>query len=44
MRTRGTTHPFFGHKPDCWLECLCCPRRHLAVLPANTRPSLFGSD
>ena len=33
-----------SHLPDCWLHMLVCPRRYLAVLPAHTRPSLFGSD
>jgi hypothetical protein len=30
--------------PECWLDFLVCPRRYRAVLPANRRPSLFGSD
>jgi hypothetical protein len=30
--------------PVCWLQQLVCPRRHLAVLPSQVRPSLFGSD
>ena len=30
--------------PICWLHCLVCPRRHLAVLPSQARPNLFGSD
>jgi hypothetical protein len=29
---------------SAWLHMLVCPRRYLAVLPANSRPSLFGSD
>ncbi len=33
-----------SHLPACWLRQLCCPRRHLAVLPSQVRPSLFGSD
>jgi len=33
-----------SHLPVCWLHCLVCPRRHLAVLPSQVRPSLFGSD
>jgi hypothetical protein len=33
-----------SHLPACWLHQLCCPRRHLAVLPSQVRPSLFGSD
>jgi hypothetical protein len=33
-----------SHLPACWLHMLVCPRRYLAVLPARTRPSLFGSD
>jgi len=28
----------------CWLHCLVCPRRYLAVLPSQARPNLFGSD
>jgi hypothetical protein len=28
----------------CRLESVVCPRRHLTVLPAQARPSLFGSD
>jgi hypothetical protein len=34
----------FGHKPDCWLDFLVCPRRHLAVLPSQVRPNLFAGD
>jgi hypothetical protein len=30
--------------PECWLHFLVCPRRYRAVLPAQLRPSLFGSD
>ena len=30
--------------PACWLHCLVCPRRYLAVLPSQARPNLFGSD
>jgi hypothetical protein len=30
--------------PVCWLHCLVCPRRYLAVLPSQARPNLFGSD
>jgi hypothetical protein len=26
------------------LHMLVCPRRYLAVLPSQSRPSLFGSD
>jgi len=33
-----------SHLPACWLHCLVCPRRHLAVLPSRSRPNLFGSD
>ena len=33
-----------SHLPVCWLDFLVCPRRHLAVLPSQVRPSLFGSD
>ena len=33
-----------SHLPVCWLHQLVCPRRHLAVLPSQVRPSLFGSD
>jgi len=33
-----------SHLPACWLHSLVCPRRHLAVLPSRSRPSLFGSD
>lgn len=33
-----------GHKPDCWLEFLVCPRRVLAVLPSQNRPNLFAGD
>ncbi|HEX4664036.1 MAG TPA: hypothetical protein VH196_06565 [Terriglobales bacterium] len=28
----------------CWLKYLAGPRRYLAVLPSNTRPSLFAGD
>jgi len=28
----------------CWLKYLAGPRRYLAVLPANVRPSLFAGD
>jgi hypothetical protein len=27
-----------------WLKYLAGPRRYLAVLPSNTRPSLFAGD
>jgi hypothetical protein len=30
--------------PACWIHFLVCPRRHLAVLPSQARPNLFGSD
>jgi hypothetical protein len=30
--------------PACWIHFLVCPRRYLAVLPSQNRPSLFGSD
>jgi len=40
VRTLSTN----SHLPVCWLQCLVCPRRHLAVLPSHSRPSLFGSD
>jgi hypothetical protein len=30
--------------PACWIHFLVCPRRYLAVLPSQARPSLFGSD
>jgi hypothetical protein len=33
-----------SHLPACWLHMLVCPRRYLAVLPSQVRPSLFGSD
>jgi len=33
-----------AHLPACWLHRLVCPRRCLAVLPSQARPSLFGSD
>jgi hypothetical protein len=33
-----------SHLPVCWLHFLVCPRRYLAVLPSQARPSLFGSD
>jgi hypothetical protein len=33
-----------SHLPVCWLDSLVGPRRHLAVLPSQARPSLFGSD
>ena len=34
-----------SHLPVCWLHfLLVCPRRYLAVLPSQARPSLFGSD
>jgi len=33
-----------SHLPVCWLHQLCCPRRHLAVLPSQVRPNLFGCD
>ena len=33
-----------SHLPACWLHFLVCPRRYLAVLPSQARPSLFGSD
>jgi hypothetical protein len=33
-----------SHLPSCWLHQLCCPRRHLAVLPSQVRPNLFGCD
>jgi hypothetical protein len=33
-----------SHLPVCWLLFLVCPRRHLAVLPSQARPNLFGSD
>jgi len=33
-----------SHLPACWLHCLVCPRRYLAVLPSQARPNLFGSD
>ena len=33
-----------SHLPACWLHMLVCPRRYLAVLPSQLRPSLFGSD
>lgn len=28
----------------CWLKYLAGPRRYLAVLPSNVRPSLFAGD
>ena len=34
----------FPHKPVCWLDFLCCPRRVLAILPAQNRPNLFSGD
>jgi hypothetical protein len=33
-----------SHLPARWLQSLVCPRRYLAVLPSQARPSLFGSD
>lgn len=33
-----------GHKPDCWLHSLVCPRRYRAVLPALVRANLFAGD
>ena len=33
-----------SHLPVRWLHFLVCPRRYLAVLPSQARPSLFGSD
>ncbi|MBV8477118.1 MAG: hypothetical protein JOZ36_10670 [Acidobacteria bacterium] len=30
--------------PVSRLEFLVCPRRHLAILPSQARPNLFGSD
>ncbi len=33
-----------SHLPVCWLDSLVGPRRRLAVLPSQARPSLFGSD
>jgi hypothetical protein len=33
-----------SHLPACWLHSLVCPRRHLAILPSQVRPSLFASD
>jgi hypothetical protein len=36
--------PLPGHKPDCWLHSLVCPRRYRAVLPALVRANLFAGD
>ena len=33
-----------GHKPDCWLQGLVCPRRYRAMLPALVRANLFAGD
>jgi hypothetical protein len=44
MRRRRSNANIWNHKPDCWLEFLCCPRRMLAVLPSNNRPNLFAGD
>ena len=34
----------FGHKPDCWLRDIVCPRRYRATLPALVRANLFAGD
>ena len=34
----------FGHKPDCWLRGIVCPRRYRAMLPALVRANLFAGD
>src|SRR5271155_2510539 len=39
-RNSAIPRGIFGHKPECWLESLVCPRRYLAVLPSSTRPNL----
>lgn len=39
-----TAMPIFGHKPDCWLRGLVCPRRYRAMLPALVRANLFAGD
>jgi hypothetical protein len=44
MRHRDTNLAIWNHKPDCWLDFLCCPRRVNAVLPSNNRPNLFAGD
>jgi hypothetical protein len=41
---RQKSATMWNHKPECWLDFLCCPRRHLAVLPAQNRPNLFAGD
>ncbi|HEX6467287.1 MAG TPA: hypothetical protein VFZ99_08280 [Terriglobales bacterium] len=28
----------------CWIYCLVCPRRYLALLPSQLRPNLFAGD
>lgn len=43
-RRKDGSMPFFGHKPECWLDFLVCPRRYLAVLPTQVRPNLFSGD
>jgi hypothetical protein len=44
MLHRRAISTIWNHKPECWLEFLCCPRRVLAVLPSNNRPNLFAGD
>jgi hypothetical protein len=48
MFSAGHNLLFFGLSAfgaaACWLKYLAGPRRYLAVLPSNTRPSLFAGD
>jgi hypothetical protein len=41
---RQKSATMWNHKPECWLDFLCCPRRYRAMLPAQNRPNLFAGD
>ncbi len=45
MHTRATHELLQGPATKRWSRAQhMCPRRHLRILPARTRPSLFGGD
>ena len=43
-RTMRSVPKANSHLPVCWLHALVCPRRYLALLPAQARPNLFSGD
>jgi hypothetical protein len=47
MHTRATQDSLLAPAKRRWSRLRAqriCPRKHLRVLPARTRPSLFGGD